>query len=73
MSSASAGRYHLVLIIDGTDVLHGWWDNPDIAESKFTDYKEEHSERLTAQLRLTEADGAGVEWELRQWSASSAS
>jgi hypothetical protein len=33
--------------------------------------KEAHGERLAAQLRLAEADDAGVEWEFRRWSASS--
>ncbi|MER7198980.1 hypothetical protein CG723_31345 [Streptomyces sp. CB01635] len=68
MSGVRAGHYHPVLTINGTDVLHGWWSNADIRE--FTKYKE-HTASASAQLRLAEADDAGVEWELRRWSTSS--
>ncbi|MGY0023730.1 hypothetical protein ACVHNB_32770 [Streptomyces sp. YJ-C3] len=66
------GRYHLTLTIDGKRIADGWWDDPDIADGKFTSFRREHVDNAGAHVLLTEWDD-GKEWTLREWPTPQAS
>ncbi|MGW3867210.1 LexA family protein [Streptomyces sp. NPDC005047] len=48
----TAGRYHLVLVADGRDTLHGWWPSEPVARSKFSAWVGRHGSRPAATITL---------------------
>ncbi|MFI6878792.1 hypothetical protein ACIBL6_35695 [Streptomyces sp. NPDC050400] len=61
------GRYHLTLTVRGQVVLHGWWDDADVAEAKCAGLVREHQDHGGVEVRLTELDDDEREWPLSEW------
>ncbi|MFF7856505.1 hypothetical protein ACF05F_32135 [Rhodococcus erythropolis] len=53
------GRYHLVLIIDGQPVLHGWWQSEATARHKHTPLVGEQG-RPGARITLADEEAGTV-------------
>lgn len=49
-------RFHLRLVADGREVMHGWWDNEATARRKFTRWIGEHGSMPGARITLVDEE-----------------
>jgi hypothetical protein len=63
VTTPSPGRYELTLVVDGTTVAYGWWDQPSTAETKWGDWRRQHGRDGARVILVDTADGSVV----RRW------
>ncbi|WCN06037.1 hypothetical protein [Streptomyces sp. M92] len=51
-----AGRYHLTLTALAQPLMHGWWNDENVARRKFTSWVGQHSDRPDARITLTDEE-----------------
>ncbi|MGP3777142.1 hypothetical protein ACTWJ8_40540 (plasmid) [Streptomyces sp. SDT5-1] len=63
------GRFRVTLAVNSKVVLHGWWDDPDVAAGKFAGYVRAHqlAETPNASVELAAYDDQNEAWPIDQW------
>lgn len=64
MAGMTAGRFHLTVVADGRELLHGWWGSETVVRGKFTAWVGQHGTRPGARVTLTDEETGAV---LTEW------
>ncbi|MFF6966349.1 hypothetical protein ACFY9G_23640 [Streptomyces anthocyanicus] len=55
-STAEAGRFHVTVVAEGREMLHGWWGSEATARRKFASWVGEHGARAGARVTLVDEE-----------------